>query len=232
MQFEVLSENLLKCGIAPQYVRRYLTELSEHLEDLTAEQRVAGFDPEDAAIRARARLGSDDELAGAMLAHKDFRSWAARAPLAVFGLLPPLVALLGGFTVLAPLVLCARETGMVTHGGINAPQWFRTSAAIACAVGNFAIAPSVALGFALLAKRQRLRDLWPLLAILVIALLDLQFQATFPMLGHRGGALGINGGLWLFHLHGFSETWRLAATQLVLTLLPAFWLFHRRLVKR
>ncbi len=67
MHFEGLRETLLTGGIASRHVRRYLSELSEHLADLTAEQWAAGFEPEDAAICARARLGSDEELAGACL---------------------------------------------------------------------------------------------------------------------------------------------------------------------
>ena len=228
MQFDGLRETLLQGGIAPRHIRRYLTELSEHLDDLTAEQRVAGYDPADAVVRARARLGSDQELAAAMLAHRVFRSWAGRAPLVVFGLLPPLVALLGGFALIAPLALCAHEAGMVAHGGINAPQWFRTWAAITCGFGNFVIAPSLELCFVFQATRQRLCDFWPLLAILLIALLDLQFWVTFPAPGHRGGELSIGAGMWLFHLHSLLENWPLAATQLLLTLLPAFWLLQRK----
>jgi hypothetical protein len=77
MPFETLREALLKGGVAPRHVRRYLAELSEHLDDLTAQQCEAGYDAEDAAIRARAKLGSDTELAGAMLEQKRFHSLAA-----------------------------------------------------------------------------------------------------------------------------------------------------------
>lgn len=44
MPFDAVAETLLKGGIAPRHVRRYVSELSEHLEDLTAEQRAALFD--------------------------------------------------------------------------------------------------------------------------------------------------------------------------------------------
>ena len=83
MQFDALRETLLKGGFAPRHVRRYVRELDEHLDDLTAQQRQAGYDAEDAAIRARARLGNNTELACAMLEQKRFRSLAARAPWAV-----------------------------------------------------------------------------------------------------------------------------------------------------
>ena len=108
MRFDDLRETLLVGGIAPRHVRRYLRELSEHLDDLTAQQRVAGYDGEDAAIRARARLGGDEELAAAMLAQKQFRSWAARAPWAVFLFLPPVAAMAFGALLIGSLVLVGK----------------------------------------------------------------------------------------------------------------------------
>ena len=38
MRFEALREVLLKGGVAPRHVRRYVRELDEHLDDLTAQQ--------------------------------------------------------------------------------------------------------------------------------------------------------------------------------------------------
>jgi hypothetical protein len=232
MRFKALGETLLKGGVAPRYVRRYLAELSEHLQDLTAEQRAKGHDAEDAAIRARARLGNDAELAEAMLSHKQFRCWAARAPIAVFCLLPPAVTMLAAFAVMMPLVLCARFAGLSGHGGIDARQWFRTLVMITLAFGNFFLAPALALSFVWIARRQRLPEPWPLLAVALIVLVDLQFQAHFPALGHRGGEVGIGAGMWLFHLHDLLETWHLAVTQLFLTLVPALWLLQRKFVSR
>jgi hypothetical protein len=232
MQFEALSETLLRGGIAPWHVRRYLIELSEHLHDLTTEQYTQGYNLDDAAIRARIRLGSDAELANAMLAHKQFRSWVARAPIAVFFLLPPAVTVAAAFATLTPLVVCARLTGLFGPGGIDAQNWFRIMVTIVVAFGNFVLAPALALGFVWIGRRQRIRDFWPLLAVSMIVLLDLQFQARFPALGHRGGEVGIGAGMWLFHFRNLMETWRLATLQAFLTLLPAFWLLHRKTVNR
>jgi hypothetical protein len=55
MQFEHLRERLLKAGVAPGHVRRYLRELSDHLDDLAAAECKAG-QSEEAAVRvSRAR---------------------------------------------------------------------------------------------------------------------------------------------------------------------------------
>src|ERR1700754_3444929 len=107
MRFEALREILLKGGIAPRHVRRYLAELSEHLNDLTERQRAQGYEGEDAELRARALLGEDRELAAAMLEQRSLRSIAARAPWLVFGLLPPVAGIASAFALIAPLALIA-----------------------------------------------------------------------------------------------------------------------------
>ena len=96
MPFDTVAETLLKGGIAPRHVRRYIGELCDHLEDGIAQQKAAGFDDEDARIRARALLGDDRELTAAMLEQTRFRSWPARLPWLVFLILPPvLTAVIG-----------------------------------------------------------------------------------------------------------------------------------------
>jgi hypothetical protein len=227
MRFEALREILLKGGVAPRHVRRYLAELSEHLDDLTEKQRAQGYEGEDAALRARALLGDNSELAAAMLDQKSLRSLPARAPWLIFGLLPPVAGIAASFAVIAPLALTARSLGM-TPGNINAPEWFRTLVFLVIGAGNLALAPLLAAGFVFLAARQRILWLWPLLAILLIALLDLQFHAKFPVPGQRGGSLNIGALLWLSHTETLLEHWRMSLTQLLLTLLPAAYLLRTR----
>jgi hypothetical protein len=228
MRFENLRETLLKGGVAPRHVRRYLTELGEHLDDLTAQQREAGYDGEDAVIRARARLGSDAELAAAMLEQKQLRSLAARAPWAVFGLLPPVAGIVAAFTLIAPLALIVRINHMSSPHVLNAPPWFRQLAQATMMLGNLALAPLLAAMFVLLATRQRLARAWPVLAVILVALLDLQFHSNFPPAGQRGGTLGIGAAIWLVHPGELIHAWPLAPVQLALTLTPLLWLARMR----
>jgi hypothetical protein len=151
MRFEGLREILLKGGVAPRYVRRYLAELSEHLDDLIEKQQAQGYEGEDATLRARALLGEDRELAAAMLERKSLRSVTARAPWLIFGLLPPVAGIAAAFALIAPLALIARILHMVAKGGILAPQWFQGIAFAVTGAGNLALAPALAAGFALLA---------------------------------------------------------------------------------
>jgi hypothetical protein len=128
MRFESLRERLLKGGIAPRHVQRYLAELSEHLDDLTEKQRAQGYEGEDAELRARALLGEDRELADAMLEQKSLRSITARLHWLTFGLVPPVAAIASAFILIAPLALIARIQHMAAPSGIHAPGWFQTLA--------------------------------------------------------------------------------------------------------
>jgi hypothetical protein len=232
MRFEGLREILLKGGIAPRHVRRYLAELTEHLDDLTEKQRAQGYEGEDAELRARALLGEDRELAAAMLEQKSLRSIAARAPWLVFGLLPPVAGIVAGFLLIGSLALTAHLQGMTTPGSINAPEWFKALSFAVTGLGNLSLAPLLAGTFVFLATRQRISWVWPLLAILLLVLLDLQFHADFPAPGQRGGSLNIGALLWSSQADVLLAHWRLSLAQLLLTLLPAFWLARGRLAAR
>ena len=107
--FEALAETLLKGGVAPRHVRRYVRELHDHLSDLIVQQRQAGYDGEDARLRARARLGGDAELAQAMLNLPGVRSWPARLPWLVFVALPPILTIAIGLLV---ILLVVRPQGL------------------------------------------------------------------------------------------------------------------------
>ncbi len=65
-RFDILRERLLKAGVAPRHVRRYLRELSDHVADFVTAEEAAGSVREDAENRAYAMLCSDDALTNAM----------------------------------------------------------------------------------------------------------------------------------------------------------------------
>src|SRR5438093_12523785 len=100
--FHELRERLLRAGVTPRHVRRYLTELADHLADLRAEEERAGRSRADAESAALVRLGVMDDLAKAMIEKRQFQSWCVRAPWAMFGLAP--LCLLAGAYFVACLV--------------------------------------------------------------------------------------------------------------------------------
>jgi hypothetical protein len=228
LAFDSLREKLLLGGIAPRHVRRYLAELNEHLDDLTREQRGCGYDGEDARLRARARLGDDEELASAMLAQKGFRSVASRAPWAVFLLLPPVTAIAIGFLFTGSLVLTGKYFGFMPISALSTPEWFRVLTTGVVAAANLTMMPLTAALFVTIAQRQRLKMVWPLLATLV--LLVLFFHSDVLFAPYRKGHLMI-GFAPVFTSPAWKlmvEHWPRVATQYALTLLPLLWLYRKR----
>ena len=86
-----LRESLLRGGLSPRHVERYLRELSEHREDIAEHLRESGLSAAEAYRRADDRLGGSDAILLPMLADSRFRSRAARWPAAFYVALPLLV---------------------------------------------------------------------------------------------------------------------------------------------
>jgi hypothetical protein len=163
-------ERLLRAGVAPRHVRRYVNELADHLADLKVEEERAGQSTADAESAALMRLGSMDDLARAMTERKEFQSWCVRAPWAMFGLVP--ILLLAAAWCIALLILWSgwqiflanTDTPFVPIDGF-ASFYFGVGRLL------YFIAPIlVGWGIGLIAARQRLKAVWPILGFLLIAL--------------------------------------------------------------
>lgn len=227
MRFDTLSETLLKGGIAPRHVRRYVRELDDHLDDLVRHQRENGHAEEDAALRARALLGSDADLSGAMLSQPRLRSWPARVPWLFFIVLPPLAVLALFFAAILPLVGLAHFGHMTSAQGIAAPEWFRLLARQTAFCGNLLLAPALSTMLVALALRQRLPARWPLLAISLIAVMGMRYDVSFPQTGSHGGQFSIGALLWLHHADTLRQHAATSLAQVALTLLPLTVLLYK-----
>ena len=224
--FEALRERLLRAGIAPRHVRRYLRELTDHLADLTERQRAAGYDEENAAIRARALLGDDAELAVAMEEQPGFRSITVRFPWAVFLLAPPFIVTLGFLLWATAMVLIGFAGGVIpAHHKIPlpVPAWYAGTASALMFCANFLI-PCL-LGFLLvwIAERRRMRMVWPLLAMALILAFGVHgdFHANTENISiGLGTILPLHGP---FGPGGISD-WPTFLGQAALLGLPAMWL--------
>lgn len=175
--FNELRERLLRAGIAPRHVRRYIAELTDHLADLTAEQQRAGLPPSAARTAALARLGSPDTLTAAMLAQPRLQSLTARAPWAIFTLTP--LALLAALWFLS---LCLLRLGwhlfvpgaVTPFGAPHGPLGFLDPQNIYFQLNRALYLGSPILAgwcMVLIATRQRLSALWPLISLALLALL-------------------------------------------------------------
>lgn len=169
--FVTLREDLLRAGISPRRVNRYVRELSDHREDLIDYLESHGRSSQQAEEEADRRLGNRDVLLLPMLADNRFRSIAARWP-ALFYLALPLAsqfALALGFAVF--LVLAASSPLRPAMIDLAAGAAFL-----------FLVASVIVSWLAMFAAHQRRATLrWPILASLAISTLAAATQINVTM---------------------------------------------------
>ena len=171
--FNELRERLLRAGVAPRHVRRYLTELTDHLADLRAEEERAGRSRADAESAALVRLGGMDELSKAMIEQRQFQSWCVRAPWAMFGLAPLFAS--GWSLVRRPFhfVVWLEDVSAGSRYAFRLRQcdgfanlYFQADRAF-----YFGAPILIGWGIGLIAARQRLKAVWPIAGLVLIALI-------------------------------------------------------------
>lgn len=170
--FPELRERLLRAGVAPRHVRRYVAELADHLADLMAEERQAGRGRADAEAAALARLGDAESLAATMIAQRRFHAWSARVPWLMFSA-APLVVLAAAWAVALfllwsgwSLFLPNAMTPLGMRAGGVANLYFQVGRTI------YIGAPIlIGWGIGWVAARQRLAALWPAAGLLLTAFL-------------------------------------------------------------
>jgi len=197
--FESLREQLLRAGVTPRRVQRYVVELREHLADLTARERAAGLDARQAAGRATALLGGEAELVRALLERTPARALATRAPWAVFAMLPVLVFVAVIFAIATTMMHLMWPMQGRTFAQL--PENYRTLIELTGVVANYLLGALLAAACIVVALRQRLTSAWMWVGLSLIAVLSGAFgihmhvfAADGPYM-HKGGmvfsALGI-----------------------------------------
>lgn len=167
--FDELRERLLRAGVAPRHVRRYLSELGDHLSDLKADERGAGRCPADAQAAALIRLGGMDHLANAMIEKRQFRSWSNRVPWIIYSLGPLLMLAVAYYISLFilwsgwQLFLPGADTPFLRIHGF-AIFYFRAGRLI-----YFGAPILVGWVFFFIAARQRFNALWPIISTTLVA---------------------------------------------------------------
>jgi len=173
-----LSERLLRQGLSPARVRRYVRELRDHRDDLAEHLEAGGLSPAAARAEAQRRLGDAQALALPMLTHRGFRSRVSRFP-ALFYLGLPLSAQLGfalaGILALALLAGTPLRPLLADLGTLTALSW---------------LGAPVLSGWALLAMSRRRRGgrFWPLLggSAGVLLATALQLEVAMPGAAESG----------------------------------------------
>lgn len=164
-----LRRSLLRGGVAPRYVRRYVAELSEHYEALEREELAAGFGRKQAALRARARLGDDANLQASVLSRRACMSFSRRHPVTCFVALPIAILLAGK----ALVAIGAAGAGLWLSGSARS-QFSDGSGAVLAGFVHFAFRYAVPLaitfGYCVVAEWRGCRLIWPLAACLILAI--------------------------------------------------------------
>jgi len=230
LQLDALRERLLVAGVAPRHVRRYLGELRHHFDDLLRAETGNGLSGEAAMRAARARLGSDESLANAMLAKPGARSMTARYPWLVFGLLPPLALIVGfALVVIATQQVAINGGAYIPRQGFVAPApiwlvWFLQGTMLAI---NFLVVPLLGVLLAWVAQRQRMKLLWPALGMAL--LLVLHVHGIFRMDAQGRIGRGFSTIIPLPGLFGSVRFyWPVFLAQAALLCLPLAWLWRAR----
>ena len=208
--FHELRERLLRAGVAPRHVRRYLTELGDHLADLRAEEERAGRSRTDAESAALLRLGTVNDLAKAMTEQRQFQSWCSRVPWAIFGF-GPLVALAVAWFVSVFILWAGWNVflpGADTPFGARIPGPIYGLENIYFQADKFYYfsAPFlVGWGVALLAARQRLQSAWPIVGLVLLAWMGgmAQIRASRSALPNALGHIRMDFGIqsWSPHIY-------------------------------
>jgi hypothetical protein len=207
--FRELEERLLRAGVEPRHVRRYVAELRDHLADLSTEEARTGKSRADAEAAALRRLGDVEQLAAAMEGRSEFQSWSARAPLAVFGV-GSLACLAVGYFVACFILWSGWR--MFLPGSVT-PFGGRLEGlpALYFGVGRmlyFWAPVLVGWWMGVLAARQRVRVVWPVVGMALVAWVGCmrRVHAIRPESGGVGGhvSMGLEwpsgAGDWMYWL--------------------------------
>jgi hypothetical protein len=225
--FPTIRERLLRGGIAPKHVRRTIGELRDHYADLVAEAMSRGAGSAQAASEARQRLGDEETLVAEVLGRRELRSWAHRWPWAIYGLTPPLILVAAISAVLIALFVPIYVLTSQWGRGWMPPGWFQLLVEIARGLSMFGLPLMVAAGVCLSAGRRRSGLLWPLVGVVLVALIGgaIDLQIRWPRPG-QPGALSVGLSL-LPPFPGFGGMLLRTALSTVLVLVPFHWLRTR-----
>ncbi len=187
-QLESLGERLLRSGIAPRHVRRYLRELKDHYNDAMQEELGKGADRATAEESAAKRLGEADHLVASALARPELLSWSRRWPWAVYGFGPLIIFPAAFVATILAMVGLMRIVSPGTEHPLPEPlleilKAFRF-------FGLYVLPVIAASGFALLARRRGVTRGW---AWATVALFT--FVGALPNLDVYPDAVGAGIGL-------------------------------------
>jgi hypothetical protein len=186
--FDDVKERLLCAGVAPRHVRRYLAELGDHFDDLVGEEMAEGKPRGTAERNARARLGTDQDLAKVMLDRPELRSWSARYPWAVFVLGPavlPLAAIVAAVFI-EGFCFNVISTFYKNPAHVPPPAWFVDTVAAWNWSATHALPLVLAILLCVMGVAQRMRPAWTIAGVALACLAGAFQQVSWHDNGYHG----------------------------------------------
>jgi hypothetical protein len=179
-RLEDLGERLLRAGVAPRHVRRFIGELRDHYDDIVQERLVEGASRAGAEEAAWARLGDEERLTQSILARPEVRSFSARFPGIVFGA--------------GALFLWIGALALVLLAIAVLPEISGKPLAVFLFCYSFARIFPIVAAFGLLAAaaRQRLASRWPYAGAAMLACLGGTTSVSFGFHAGTDGASSIS----------------------------------------
>jgi hypothetical protein len=163
-----LRERLLRAGVAPRHVHRYVRELRDHYDDIVRSEIARGSQRSAAEQIATARLGSEEDLARTVLACSELRSIASRFPALAFGVAPAVVWV----SLMIATALVIRTAGDRVAGALGLGEAVMFTAAQIVCLFHVRIAPLLlSIALVIVSARQRAPLSWPLAGTGVVCIL-------------------------------------------------------------
>jgi len=211
-----LGRQLLRGGVKPRFVRRTLTELQQHYEDLHEQYLAEGMDNSEAATHAQASLGDKHTIAQAVLTRPELLTWSFRFPKIVYFLSPVLIFLLVFVATLAAVTLTVVQyQGM---GVAAMPTWLPPLVETLILLSSYLLAPVLVAAFCLAARNRLMSMTWPLAGIVLLAFVSAGQSVTtvWPLSPDDLGSISIS---WGYRFLGIPVSWEQTAGSTVRLLL-------------
>lgn len=183
-RLSILRERLLRAGLSPARVHRYVGELRDHLDDLTGELQQDGLPSAAAQAEAWRRLGSYRTLTLPLLVDRGARSLASRLPWLAFLVLPALAGLGFGALLIGGLIVATQQK-----------DWLLLLPDIAAGLGIAWLAGTLAGAWLvqIWGMRHRAAVTWPLLGAAALAALGVAMQLSINLpQASRAGEIAIS----------------------------------------
>jgi hypothetical protein len=197
-RFSELREGLLRAGVAKRKIRRAVSEIEGHFQQLVDEEVARGTPDYYARSEAHRVLGPNQTLVQHYAARPELRAWSRRWPAIWFTLVALAAYLALSISSLVILHTVVEHIGDYLRHVYIAPQVTYRIDLVARIVFLWVFPWFVASAFAVLAYRRRVALHWPIVGIVAVSILASLTNVTVtltggPTPGEYGAGIGFSG---------------------------------------